>query len=307
MKFSTTTWMWSACLIASFSLLGCKNDASTSADSNSADSAEAEHGHSHGPGGDSHDHSEEGHGHAPGPHDGTLVDWGGGAYHVEFTVDHAKQQATVYILGSDEKTPEPIVAEAVLLTIKDPKLQIELSPQPQEGDPEGKSSRFVGTHEGLATVKEYEGTLSAAVDGTPYAGNFTEEAHGHEHGHSHSGDDALVWEGSPKEHAGMTIKLGHHGAHLHAGEEVEPAVSITKDGKPVDNVEVFNALVTKDGSEVLAKEVATVYEPETSEEPAHYAQGGLKIPADAKEVALRFRIVPAEGEPVTYDVPISLE
>ncbi len=299
--------VWLTILLASVSVMGCKSESSAPDGSGTGDTAEEEHGHSHEPGGHSHDHSEEGHGHAPGPHGGTLADWGGGAYHVEFTVDHDQQQATVYILGGDEKTSEPIAAESVLLTIKDPKLQVDLMPEPQEGDPEGKASRFVGKHEGLATVKEYEGTMSAAIDGTPYAGNFTEEAHGHEHGHSHSGDDALVWEGAPKEHAGMTIKLGHHGAHLHAGEEVEPAVSITKDGKPVDNVEVFNALVTKDGSQVLAKEVATVYEPETSEEPAHYAQGGLKIPADAKEVAIRFRIVPAKGEPVTYDVPIKVE
>ena len=55
------------------------------------------HGHPHGKGG-----------HGAGPHDGTLADWGGGKYHVEFTVDHDKQEATVYILGGDEKTPSPI-------------------------------------------------------------------------------------------------------------------------------------------------------------------------------------------------------
>lgn len=306
MKLNVLRSLSIALAIAATGLIGCKNDTGTPANSGSNASAESDHGHDHGPGG--HDHGDEGHGgHAPGPHGGTLADWGGGKYHVEFTVDHDKQQATVYVLGSDEKTPEPVAAESVLLTIKDPKLQVDLMPQPQAGDPAGKSSCFVGTHEGLGTVKEYEGVMSTAIDGTPYAGNFSEEAHGEGHSHSHSGDDALVWEGEPKQFAGMTIKLGHHGAHLHAGEEVEPAVSITKDGKPVDNVKVFNALITKDGSEVLAKEVGTVYEPETSEEPAHYAQGGLKIPADAKAVAIRFRIVPAEGDPVTYDVPITVE
>ena len=305
MKRNILRYTLLAGLFAAAAILGCKNETTSTAKPDTT--ADSDHGHSHGPGEHSHDHSEEGHGHAPGPHDGVLTDWGGGAYHVEFTVDHAKQEATVYILGGDEKTPEPIAAESVLLTIKDPKLQADLMPQSQEGDPQGKASRFVGKHEGLGTVKEYEGTLSAAIDGTPYAGTFMEVAHGHEHGHSHSGDDALVWEGEPKEHAGMTIKLGHHGSHLRAGEEVEPAVSITKDGKPVADVKVFNALVTKDGATVLAKEVATIYEPETPEEPAHYAQGGLKIPADAKEVAIRFRIVPTSGEPVNYDVPISVE
>jgi hypothetical protein len=52
------------------------------------------------------DHAHSGHG--AGPHDGTLADWGGGKYHVGFTVDHDKQEATVYVLGDDEKTPSPI-------------------------------------------------------------------------------------------------------------------------------------------------------------------------------------------------------
>jgi len=125
-------------------------------------------------------HKVEGHGHGAGPHDGTIADWGGGTYHVEFTVDHDRKEATVYVFGSDEKTPEPITPESILLTIKEPQMQVDLLPVPLDGESGGKSSRFVGTHDGFATVMEYEGTMSAEVDGTPYAGNFKEEAHGHE-------------------------------------------------------------------------------------------------------------------------------
>ena len=113
-----------------------------------------------------------GHGHGAGPHDGTLADWGGGKYHVEFTVDHDKQEAIVYVLGSDEKTPAPIKSEKVLLSITNPDFQTDLLSVPLEGDATGTSSRFVGTHESLGVVQEYSGTLSAEVDGTPYAGNF---------------------------------------------------------------------------------------------------------------------------------------
>ncbi|TWT34961.1 hypothetical protein KOR42_53650 [Thalassoglobus neptunius] len=133
------------------------------------------------------DHGEDGeggegdHAHGPGPHGGTVADWGGGAYHVEFTVDHDKKEATVYILGSDEKSPEPIAAGSVLLNIKEPSLLLELLPMPLDGEGDGQSSRFVGTHEELATVTEYEGTISGLVDGTPYAGNFSEVAQDPEH------------------------------------------------------------------------------------------------------------------------------
>jgi len=124
------------------------------------------------------------HAHGTGPHDGTLADWGGGKYHVEFTVDHPAKRATVYILGSDEKSAAPIAADAALtLAISDPEIEVELKADPQDGDPEGKSSRFVGEHEKLATVREFSGTISGAVEGTPYAGDFKELPHGDHEAH----------------------------------------------------------------------------------------------------------------------------
>ena len=123
----------------------------------------------------SDDHSHSGHG--AGPHEGTLADWGGGKYHVEFTVDHNKQEATVFILGDDEKTPSPIKAEEIQLSISDPVMQVTLKAAPQEGDPEGSASRFVGNHESLGVVQEYAGTITGVIDETPYSGDFKEEPH----------------------------------------------------------------------------------------------------------------------------------
>jgi hypothetical protein len=128
------------------------------------------------------DHSHEGHAHGEGPHGGTVADWGGGKYHVEFTVDHDKQEATVYLLGNDEKTPSPIKATDgnLLLTIKEPAFQVELVAQPLEGEADGVASRFVGKNEKLGVVQEFAGTISGEVEGTPYAGDFAESAHTHE-------------------------------------------------------------------------------------------------------------------------------
>lgn len=139
-------------------------------------SSKDNHGHSHA--------GEGGHGHGAGPHDGTLADWGGGKYHVEFTVDHDKQQATIYVLGSDEKSAEPIKTAdgKLLLTIKEPAFQVELTAAPLDGEAEGNASRYVGKHESLGIVREFAGTISGEVGGTPYAGDFTEEPHSaHEH------------------------------------------------------------------------------------------------------------------------------
>ena len=127
------------------------------------------------------EHKEEGHGpHGAGPNGGVIADWGGGKYHVEFTVDHDKQEATVYVLGSDEKTPTPVKAnnDSLLLTIKSPAFQVTLNAAPLEGEPEGTASRFVGKHESLGIVQEFAGSIKAKIDDTAYVGDFKEEPHG---------------------------------------------------------------------------------------------------------------------------------
>lgn len=122
-----------------------------------------------------HDH------HGSGPHGGTIAEWGDGNYHIEFTVDHDKKESIVYILGGDAKTAAPVKADKVLLSINEPAFQVELLPQPLEGEAEGTSSAFVGTHDNLGIVQEFAGTISAEVDGTPFAGEFAETAEGHVH------------------------------------------------------------------------------------------------------------------------------
>jgi hypothetical protein len=129
------------------------------------------------------DHGHDHPAHGAGPHGGTLTDWGGGAYHVEFTVDHDKKEATVYIVGSDEKSPTPIKADKIQLVINDPMTELELIAKPLDGEAEGTSSRFVGTHDTIGIVKEFAGTISGQIDGTPYTGDFNEEPHGADHKH----------------------------------------------------------------------------------------------------------------------------
>jgi hypothetical protein len=123
----------------------------------------------------SHDHA-----HGAGPHGGIVAEWGGGDYHVEFTVDHDKQEATVYVLRGDASTPAAIHADELLLSINDPRFQVSLKAAPLDGEPKDASSRFAGRHENLGQVREFAGTISGEVGGTPYAGDFAEQA-GHEH------------------------------------------------------------------------------------------------------------------------------
>lgn len=143
--------------------------------------------HDHGPG----EHAAEGHGdeshepgtheHGAGPHGGTIVEWGAGDYHLEFTVDHDAQESVVYVLGSDAATPAPVTAldGMLLLTIREPAFQVDLAAWPMEGEADGMASRYRGSHESLGMVREFAGTISGAIGDTPYAGDFSEEAHEH--------------------------------------------------------------------------------------------------------------------------------
>ncbi|TWU12888.1 hypothetical protein CA54_17140 [Symmachiella macrocystis] len=146
-------------------LAGCGETPKPEETSPPANSTEAGHGHSH-------SHSE-------GPNGGVIADWGGGKFHVEFTVDHDTKIATVYILDNNAKNPAPIDAEKLLLNIADPVFQVELMPVPLEGEAEGTSSRFIGKNDKLGVVQEFAGTISGEADGTPYAGDFKEETHSH--------------------------------------------------------------------------------------------------------------------------------
>ncbi|MEM9586412.1 MAG: hypothetical protein AAGA03_03955 [Planctomycetota bacterium] len=136
-----------------------------------------DHGHSHG---DGHSHSESidhglrGHLHGRGPHGGVVADWGGGTYHVELSIDHESKLATVYVLGGDEQTAVPISASTIEVAIRQPNFVVTLKPQPVPSDPEDKASRFVGNHDQLAAVRDFSGTMTALVEGTPYSGDFDE-------------------------------------------------------------------------------------------------------------------------------------
>ncbi len=126
--------------------------------------------------------------------------------------------------------------------------------------------------------------------------------------HAHEGDDVLFWQREGIEAHGYELQLGHHGISVLAGHRLEPAISIIRGGEPVADAQVFNSLVSKDGQQSLAAEVATVYEPTTAEEPAHYAQGGLDVPEEIDRVTIRYRIVlPGGAGEVTYDVSVVVE
>lgn len=117
--------------------------------------------------GDDHVHPEAG------PSGGVLATWGKEEFHAEFTVDHPTGEATVYVLDGTAKKVASIDAKTLTLSLKEtPPVVVTLEAKPQDGDPPGQSSRFVGTHDVLKTVKEFSGSISGKSDGKSYTGDF---------------------------------------------------------------------------------------------------------------------------------------
>jgi hypothetical protein len=151
------------CCLTLTAVLGCESSAPPAAAPGSKSSASKQIPHDHG----------------KAPHGGTIADWGGGKYHLEFTVDHERQQATVYVLGGDARSPEPIAAQTLLLLLDEPSVEITLTAQPFDGERAGTASRFVGEHEVLGKVDDFAGSIVGEIEGIPYSADFDEHAHQH--------------------------------------------------------------------------------------------------------------------------------
>lgn len=113
------------------------------------------------------------HEHGTGPHGGVIFDLG--KWHAEFKPNHEKKEATVWILGMDEKTPAPVKAEKLRLVVANAKPKIEIDLLPTEKGADGAAHTFTGKHDGFGVEMEYKGTVSFQIGEKPYTGDFEEE------------------------------------------------------------------------------------------------------------------------------------
>ena len=177
MKFSVTR------LVAAFALLvftGCVDNAEP--EPATADS-EAEHGD--GDAGHAHAHPTEG------PHGGTLIELGNEEYHAELVHEEAGEGVTVYVLDGAAAKQVPIAATEITINVTHDGVprQFALAASADDGDPAGKSSRFVSEDEDLGGHLDEEGgtaRLVLTIAGKSYRGKID---HDHDHDHDHEGHD----------------------------------------------------------------------------------------------------------------------
>lgn len=145
---------------------------------------------------DDHDHD---HGHAAeGPHHGKIIELGKAEYHAEFV--HDDKSLTIYILDGTAKKASAIEAsELVINLLHDGKPeQFKVAAKRDEGDAEGKSSRFVSEDpELVGHIDESSAapklvlvnggvTYRGAIPTNHEHGDHDHDAHGHDdHGHDH--------------------------------------------------------------------------------------------------------------------------
>lgn len=125
----------------------------------------------------------EEHGHATeGPHGGHLIELGKEEYHAEMVHDDAAGTVTIYVLDSSAKKPVAIEASEIVINLKHagkPE-QFKLAASPDQGDPAGKSSRFMSNDKELGEDLDAEGAdaqLMLEINGTQYRGAMHHEEH----------------------------------------------------------------------------------------------------------------------------------
>ena len=135
---------------------------------------------------DAHDHEHE-HEHEAGPHGGAIIELGDN--HAELVHDDAAGTVTVYILDGAATANVPVDAADATINVTHDGAgeQFVLKASPMEGEPEGKSSRFVSTEKMLGDALDIDGAVAAFVvtfDGAPHRGAIE-----HDHDHDHADHD----------------------------------------------------------------------------------------------------------------------
>lgn len=134
---------------------------------------------------ENHDHDH----HHEGPHGGHVIELTEDhSAHLEVTMGEDRT-ITIYVLADDVETAIPVAVGDVIFELEgedDSEIELELTPMPVEGEPEGTSSVFVvkadKVPEEITDIEKLHGHIHITIDGKEYEGEL-------EHDHDHEGHD----------------------------------------------------------------------------------------------------------------------
>jgi len=134
-----------------------------------------------------HDHGNDHHHDEHGPNGGHIIELA--PHHGEVAMSPTRE-ISVYILGGDAKTAQPIEGATVQLVLKveEKDVTLDAKPTPKEGETAEKCSRFVVAADAVpASIKDIEevvGKVDLKVKDVTISGKI-EHHHDHDHGHDH--------------------------------------------------------------------------------------------------------------------------
>ncbi|MEO1995469.1 MAG: hypothetical protein ABGZ17_09360 [Planctomycetaceae bacterium] len=179
-------------LVACVACIGCKQEQKEFQEYSQAEQNQAVDPHDDG----GHDHG--GHEHGPhGPHDGHVIEVGDDEYHAEVTFDKDARRISVYFYGHNLNEKQAIAQSELTLDIEDEdsgeETEIVLAAAPEEGETEGKASRFEvagdKVPEGIDDIEKIHGHIHVTIAGKEYTVDINHD-HDHDHeGHDHEGHD----------------------------------------------------------------------------------------------------------------------
>ena len=188
-------------------------------------------------------HGHEGH-HKQGPHQSQIVDLGEGDYHAELIHDEKSHTITVYILDdSGEKTTAIEAEELTVNLVHDGKpQQFKLAASPDDGDPQGKSSRFVSDDEELGEhidAEDADARIVVKVAGRSYTGSLDHDHNGHEPGgHAHDPDDVPITEKDVRKPADYADAIARIKTYRDQIRDEIDAGRPTKAHRPLDELDI---------------------------------------------------------------------
>lgn len=136
-----------------------------------------------------HDHGNEHDHHDHGPNGGHIIELP--PHHGEVAMS-ATREISVYILGGDAKTAEPVEGATVQLVLKVEGKDVTLDAKatPKEGESAEKCSRFVVAADAVpASIKDIEGVVGKVDLKVADKTISGEIAHDHDHDHDHDHKD----------------------------------------------------------------------------------------------------------------------
>ena len=128
------------------------------------------------------------------PHGGHLIPLGDHEYNIEMVFTAESRELHAYVLGGHAEKVVQLDLESFDFDQEtdEGELEITLTANPQEGDEDGKASRYTAKGEaipeGIKDIEDLHGHVHIEIDGKQYTGDL-EHDHGEEgHGHDKDGD-----------------------------------------------------------------------------------------------------------------------